>query len=130
MQSPYNAHNIDIKSERVARVALKTFFNIMREWHVSEAQQVILLGTPSFEVYKNWRCGIVSPIDDDTLTRISTIITIYKNLGLLFSLRKQANDWVHKPNDAFKGASALDVISSGHLSQMHQIIKYLNNQLH
>lgn len=122
-------NNIDMKSQRVTLVALNTFFNIMHEWNISEAQQIELLGTPSPKVFKNWQNSIALTLNTDTLKRISYIIAIYKNLGLLFLKREQANDWVHKPNEAFEGKSALNLISSGHLNQMYHVVEYLNNQL-
>ena len=129
MQKLSNIRDTDIESQRIARVALKVFFNIMHEWKVPEAQQIQLLGRPPSKTFKNWQSSSFLSLSPDTLTRISYIITIYKNLGLLFPTREQANDWVHKPNRAFESESVLNVISSGHLNQLHQVIKYLNNQL-
>ena len=121
--------NIDMRSEQVASVALSTFFNIMHEWKVSEAQQIQILGTPSSKTFKNWQSSSFLPLNSDTLTRVSYIITIYKNLGLLFPTREQANDWVYKPNKYLKGDSAITLISSGDLNKMHQIAEYLNAQV-
>jgi len=119
--------NIDMRSEQVASVALSTFFNIMREWNISETEQIAILGTPLSETFKSWQENIVLSLNNDTLKRISYIIVIYKNLRLLFPTSKQANDWVHKPNKDLKGDSAINLISSGHLNKMHQIAEYLNN---
>lgn len=127
MQKSPNIRDIDIKSQRVTEVALKVFFNIMLEWNVPEVQQIQLLGTPSSKTFKKWQNSSFLSLNPDTLTRISYIIKIYKNLGLLFPTREQANDWVHKPNKAFKGDSAITLISSGHLSKIHRIAEYLNN---
>lgn len=118
-----------MKSERVARVALSTFFNIMREWSIKETQQIALLAAPSPKVFKDWNNNIVTSLNPDTLIRISYIIRIYKYLGILFPKRKQANDWIWKPNKDLEGASAINIMSSGQLSKMHQVVEYLNNQL-
>lgn len=126
---PLKPNQLDMKSEQVAQVALKTFFNIMFEWNVTEAQQIALLGSPRPEIFKDWQSNKSSSLSTETLERISCFIIIYKNLGLLFPKREQANEWVHKPNTAFRGASALTFLSSGYLSQLHKVCIYLNNQL-
>lgn len=126
---PLKPNQLDMKSEQVAQVALKTFFNIMFEWNVTEAQQIALLGSPRPEFFKDWQSNKSSSLSTETLERISCFIIIYKNLGLLFPKREQANEWVHKPNAAFRGASALSFLSSGYLSQLHKVCIYLNNQL-
>ncbi|MEI8623594.1 DUF2384 domain-containing protein [Pseudoalteromonas sp. B137] len=122
-------NQLDIKSEQVAQVALKTFFNIMFEWNVTEAQKMALLGSPSPETFKDWQLNESLSLSAETLERISYIITIYKNLGLLFPKREQANAWVHKSNKAFGGASVLCFLSSGSLNQLHEVCVYLNSQL-
>ena len=76
---------------------------------------------------KNWQSNSFLSLSTDTLTRISYIITIYKNLGSLFPTREQANNWVHKPSKDFKGDSAITLISSGHLGKMRRVAEYLNN---
>tara|TARA_B110000211_G_scaffold177693_1_gene200882 strand:+ start:1916 stop:2302 length:387 start_codon:yes stop_codon:yes gene_type:complete len=122
-------NQLDIKSEQVAQVALKTFFNIMFEWNVTEAQQIALLGSPSPEIFKDWQRNESSSLSTETLERISCFIIMYKNLGLLFPNREQANEWVHKSNKVFGGVSALSFLSSGELSQLHKVCTYLNSQL-
>ncbi|MBB1307774.1 antitoxin Xre/MbcA/ParS toxin-binding domain-containing protein [Pseudoalteromonas sp. SR43-5] len=126
---PLKPNQLDIKSEQVAQVALKTFFNIMFEWNVTEAHQIAFLGNPRPETFKDLQHNQASSLSTDTLERISCFITIYKNLGLLFPKRDQANQWIHKPNTVFGGASALSFLSSGYLNQLHEVCIYLNSQL-
>ena len=126
---PLKPNQLDMKSEQVAQVALKTFFNIMLEWNVTEAQQIALLGSPRPEIFKDWQSNKPSPLSTETLERISCFIIIYKNLGLLFSKRERANEWMHNPNKVFGGVSALSFLSSGELSQLHKVCTYLNSQL-
>ena len=126
---PLKPNQLDIKSEQVAQVALKTFFNIMFEWNVTEAHQIAFLGSPRPEIFKDWQRNESSSLSTETLERISCFIIMYKNLGLLFPKREQANEWVHKPNRAFGGASALSFLSSGCLGQLHKVCIYLNSQL-
>ncbi|TMP78163.1 DUF2384 domain-containing protein [Pseudoalteromonas sp. S983] len=126
---PLKPNQLDMKSEQVARVALKTFFNIMSEWNVTEAQQMALLGSPHPEIFKDWQRNESASLSTETLERISCFIIIYKNLGLLFPKREQANEWVHKSNKVFGGASALSFLFSGCLNQLHEVCVYLNSQL-
>ena len=129
MNKSSNIRDMDVESQRVTKVALKVFFNIMHEWKVPEAQQIQLLGRPPSKTFKNWQSSSFLSLNPNTIIRISYIITIYRNLRILLPTREQANDWVHKPNKAFEGESALNVISSGHLNQLLSVINYLNNQL-
>ena len=74
MQKLSNIRDADIESQRIARVALKVFFNIMHEWKVPEAQQIQLLGRPRSKTFKNWQSSSFLSLSPDTLTRISYIV--------------------------------------------------------
>jgi hypothetical protein len=114
--------------KKTAIVALKTFFNMMEKWRVNKKRQMVLLGMPSQGTFYNWKRGDVASIPADTLERISYIMGIYKALGILFPNRRQADEWVSKPNTAFNGESALDYMTKGSMAQLIDMRRYLDAQ--
>lgn len=98
--------------QRTAQVALKTFFNIMKAWHIEPYEQKALLGSQGNDIYEQWQEGSTGSLSEDVLIRISYIISIYKGLSLMFNNRSQADSWINKPNEHFDGFSALEYILS------------------
>lgn len=118
--------NVSLKSYKIA---LKAIFNTMKEWQVDEKKQRILLGNPAADIFEEWKCGEVTPLESDVLERISCMLGIYKNLGTLFPEQKQANEWLHKPNAAFAESSALDFMLLGQMVNLREVRHYLDAQL-
>lgn len=113
----------------VAPVAIKMFMNITQnEWSLSETDARVLLGEPSRSTFYNWRNGKVSTLSRDTLERVSYVAGIYKALHLLFPQPDQANAWLKKPNAAFAGQSALDVMLAGSIVDLARVRRYLDAQ--
>jgi uncharacterized protein (DUF2384 family) len=113
----------------VAPVAIKMFMNIAgAEWSLPEKDMRVLLGEPGRSTFYNWRAGKVSQLSRDTLERVSYIAGIYKALHLLFPRPQQANDWIKKPNAAFAGQSALDVMLAGSIVDLAKVRRYLDAQ--
>lgn len=118
-----------INADKVGPVAIKLFMNIAEhEWRLSEKEMRVLLGEPARSTFYNWRNGKVSSLSRDTLDRISLVSGIYKALQLLFPQPEQANAWIKKPNSAFAGSSALDVMLAGGLVDLARVRRYLDAQ--
>jgi uncharacterized protein (DUF2384 family) len=114
---------------KVAPVAIKMFMNIAgHEWSLQEKDMRVLLGEPSRSTFYNWRSGKISSLSRDTLERVSYIAGIYKALHILFALPEQANAWIKKPNTAFNGHSALDVMLAGNVMDLARVRRYLDAQ--
>ena len=120
---------MNLKSTETAKIALKTYFNIMKEWDVNESKQRILLGRPDEFTFERWKRGSVTTLTSDVLERISYVLGIYKNLGILFPERSQANEWLNKSNEAFNGSTALGFMLLGHTVHLREVRCYLNSQL-
>ena len=121
--------NVSLESPKSYEIALKALFNIMEEWQVNEEKQRVLLCNPATDVFERWKCGEVTSLESDVLERISYVIGIYKNLGMLFQVRTQANEWLHKQNNAFGGASALNFMLLGQTVNFRKVRHYLDAQL-
>lgn len=125
MQTVINTQNMP----NMAPVAIKMFINITSaEWQLPEKAMRTLLGEPSRSTFFNWRTGKVSSLSKDTLERISYIAGIYKSLKILFPNVSQANDWIKKPNAAFNGQSALEVMLAGSIVDLARVRRYLDAQ--
>lgn len=88
---------------------LKTFFNILKVWCVSEENQRIFLGGPDKFTFERWKRGNASTLTltltltDDVLKRIFYVFGVYKNLRILFPKIAQAYEWLTKPYEGFNG---------------------------
>lgn len=108
-------------------VALKAFFGITQQWHLSSEQESVLLGVPKSTLYR-WKHKHDGALTVDNLERISYILGIYKALRILLPTTNAANQWVHKPNLAplFNGKSALDKLMIGRVIDLADVRRYLD----
>jgi uncharacterized protein (DUF2384 family) len=113
--------------ERVSAVAVKAFFNLAREWALGRDARIVLLGSPSVRTYYRWRAGQVAALPRDTLERISVLLGIYKALHILFPTAERANAWLRRPNEAFGGETALDVMLKGRVDHLYRVRRYLDS---
>ncbi len=112
--------------ERVEKVALKAFFNLAKQWDLGASDCIILLGNPSERTYYRWREGKVSALPDDTLERISVMLGIYKAIQILLPVNERANQWLKRPNSAFGGATALELMLKGRVDHLYQVRRHLD----
>ncbi len=87
-----------ITRRRLSPAAVKGFLGIMEKWGLRDPEARQLLGgmsTGSFYALKKEPKGRV--LDQDTLTRISLLIGIFKALNILYS-PKLADAWMTLPN--------------------------------
>lgn len=110
--------------------ALRTFFNIARDWRLSPREQMQLLGLSASSTYFKWKKEPAVTLPRDTLERISYILGIYKALQILLPENTAADSWVRKPNHAplFGGQSALERMLSGNVSDLFVVRQYLDAQ--
>jgi hypothetical protein len=95
---------------RLSPPGLKAFFRIMEKWGIKDQDARELLGGMSsgsfYEFKKNYARRALT---QDTLTRISLVIGIYKALNILYS-PKLANAWINlaNTNSMFAGITPLE----------------------
>ena len=111
--------------------ALRSFFQLVSAWRLTENEQMKLLGLTSRSTLQNWKAGQVSEVGYDTLERISCLLGIFKAINILLPEQKQADAWVRAPNTAplFGGRSALDRMTSGDVADIFLVRQYLDSQL-
>ncbi|HWE84838.1 MAG TPA: antitoxin Xre-like helix-turn-helix domain-containing protein [Terracidiphilus sp.] len=93
--------------KRLSPSAIKGFFRIAARWQVRDEDARQLLGGISsgsfYSLKKNSRA-----LDQDTLTRVSLLVGIFKDLHILYSSRL-ADSWILLPNanPMFRGNTPL-----------------------
>lgn len=108
----YDAPDLTAADERrkLSESAIKVFVNIVGKWDLNEAQARGLLGGVASSTYHAWRTKPKGKqLDQDTLTRISLVIGIYKSLHIYFD-KSLADRWVTLGNrgSLFAGRSPLE----------------------
>ena len=107
---------------------LRAFFNLTERWQLNDRQARILLGDPAARTYARWKTGKPEPsrISRDTRERLSMLLGIHKSLRHLFRDPSRGYEWLHKPNQVFGGASALDRLLAGSIPDLAAVRAYLD----
>ena len=112
----------DAEGEAMARAAV----NLFAKWDISDAQASILLGGLSPRTWARWKTGTIGRVPRDLKARLSNLMSIHKALRIVFTDSERGYGWVKRPNDAFGGASALDVMVAGELTDIMRVRRYLD----
>ncbi len=107
-QAPNLAHAQE--RARLSASALKAFVNIAAKWELTEVQARGLLGGVASSTYHAWKTNPKGKkLDQDTLTRISLVIGMYKALNIYFG-KPWADRWITLENRGalFAGRAPLD----------------------
>ncbi|WP_298913834.1 MbcA/ParS/Xre antitoxin family protein [uncultured Algimonas sp.] len=109
------------------RVAKRAFVRLMALWGLRDSDASTLLGHAAVRTYQRWKAGEYGrPLTIDTLERISNLLGIHKALGILFEEKSQRDAWIGKPNAAFDGRSALEIMLEGRLIGLMRVRRYLD----
>ena len=112
---------------RLSPAALRAFFNIMGHWEVRDTDARLLLGGVSNGTFYSWKTGVVKPLEQDRLLRISYLIGIFKSLNILFSTQL-ADRWIQLPNsnEIFTNRTPLAYMLSGGAPAMDTVRRLLD----
>lgn len=110
--------------------ALRTFFRIAAGWGLSVQEQRALLGWPAASTFHKYKAGDVGALSFDTLTRISLVLGIYKNLQILYPEPEFADRWVRMPNShvLFGGRPALSLMTDAGIDGLYQVRRLLDGR--
>lgn len=112
----------DEEGAAMARAAV----NLFRRWGITDAEACILLGGVSKRTYARWKDGEIGRLTIDQKTRLSVLMGIHKSLRILFTEKTRVYEWVKKPNRAFGGQSALEIMLGGYLTDLFRVRHYLD----
>jgi uncharacterized protein (DUF2384 family) len=120
---PDGIENItDEEGEAMARAAV----NLFQAWGLTDAQAATLLGGMSTRTYARWKDGEIGRLSVDQKTRLSILMGIHKALRILFTENARVYAWVKKPNRAFGGESALNIMLRGLITDLFRVRHFLD----
>jgi hypothetical protein len=93
------------------------FAKTCQRWHLSAAEQVILLGYKGSEFLgQQLLDGLFFELSQDARDRVGYILGISLGLGALFDEHEEAElSWLMAPRDALSGQSALNFMLEGRM---------------
>jgi hypothetical protein len=104
----------------------RAFVNLAEKWDITDDQAAVLMGDISVRTFRRWKAGDLGRAGVDTAARLSNLMGIHKALRLLFKDPARGYGWIKRANDAFGGASALDVMLGGQLTDLMRVRRYLD----
>lgn len=112
-------------TDEEAAAMFRASLNLLRLWGVSDDQAATLLDLPR-RTFARWKAGEVGRIGRDGKARLSNLMGIHKALRIIFSDASRGYVWIKAPNTAFGGASALNVMLGGELTDLMRVRRYLD----
>lgn len=113
-------------TQQEAAATLRAALNLFEKWQLNDADARLLLGQPSKATFYRWKRGEIGHIPHDTAWRLSQLMGIHKALRYAFREPERAYAWVHKPNSAFGGQSALQRMTGGAPTDLSAVRAYLD----
>ena len=114
-----------ITDEEAAALARATV-NLFRAWQLSDIEARTLLGDMTQRTWARWKDGSIGRIDRDLRARMGILMGIHKALRYLFTDPARGYAWIKKPNGAFAGQAALDVMMRGEITDLLDLRSYLD----
>ena len=123
--TPSAAGQTAITDEEAGALA-RTTVNLFKAWNLADAEACILLGGMSPRTWARWKEGAIGRIDRDLRMRMAHLMGIHKGLRYLFKEPARGYAWIRKPNAAFGGQSALDLMLRGEMSDLSAIREWID----
>ena len=117
------------RGSAVASSLLPAIFNILKQWHLTGSQQMILLGLSNEKTLYNWKNQPgKAKLTRDLLERASYILGIYKSLQILLPDPLLSDQWLLTPNDnpLFNGSAPLDRLLAGQVVDLAVVRDFLD----
>lgn len=117
------------RGSSVSGSLLPAVFAIFKQWRLTGAQQMTLLGLSNEKTLYNWKSQPEkAKLTRDLLERTSYILGIYKSLELLLPDPKLAAQWLTTPNDnpLFNGTAPLDRLLAGQVVDLAVVRDFLD----
>ena len=110
-----------------AAAMFRAVLNLLAKWELTDDQASTLLDLP-LRTFRRWKAYGPSRLDRDGKARLSNLMGIHKALRILFREPERCYRWIKAPNEAFGGASALDVMLHGELTDLMRVRRYLDSE--
>ena len=119
--------SVPVISDAEGGAMARAVVNLFNRWGLTDAQASILLGGLSVRTWARWKTGVVGRIPRDLKCRLSNLLGIHKALRIIFTDVDRSDGWVKRPNEAFGGLPALDVMLGGELTDIMRVRRYLDS---
>jgi hypothetical protein len=113
-------------TDEEAGALARTTVNLFKVWNLSDAEACTLLGGISSRTWARWKDGNIGRIDRDLRMRMAHLMGIHKGLRYLFKDPARGYAWIRKPNGAFGGQSALELMLRGEMSDLSQLREWID----
>lgn len=114
--------------DRLTPAAVAGMVRLADVWHLTSPEICALLGDVSERTWSRMKKGEWSgTLSQDTLTRISALLGLFKGLRLLFS-QPLSDEWVRLPNKGalYGGRRPLDVMIEGGIPRMLEVRRHID----
>jgi hypothetical protein len=114
--------------DRLTPAAVDGILRLAEIWRLTSAEACSLLGDVSERTWFRMKKGEwMGTLSQDTLTRVSVLIGIFKGLRLLFS-EPLSNEWVRLPNKGplSRGRRPLDAMIEGGIPKMLEFRRHID----
>lgn len=105
---------------------VRTTVHLSERWELADGETCAILGGLSASTWASWKRGEIDEITDDHAHRMAVLMGIHKGLRYLFREPERGYAWIRKPNAVFAGASALDIMMRGGITDLIDVRNYLN----
>ncbi len=108
-----------------AAAMFRAVLNLFGKWGITDEQSAILLDMP-VRSFRRWKAEGPGRVSRDGRARLSNLMGIHKALRIIFTEATRGYAWIKMANDAFGGASALEVMLGGELTDIMRVRRYLD----
>lgn len=119
------AFRADPISEAEGAAMFRAAVNLFAKWGLTDEQASALVDMP-VRSYRRWKAEGPGRLSRDARARLSNLMGIHKSLRIVFSEAQRGYDWIRAANTAFGGASALEVMLGGELTDLMRVRRYLD----
>jgi len=112
-------------TEAEGQAAFRAVRTLFERWDLTDGDAALLLDCP-LRTYRRWKAEGPSRLGRDTKARLSNLLGIHKALRILFREPERGYRWVHAPNGAFAGRSALEIMRGGELTDLMRVRRLLD----
>lgn len=114
--------------DRLTPAAVDGIVRLAEIWRLTSAETCALLGDVSERTWFRMKKGDWSgTLSQDTLTRVSAVVGLFKGLRLLFS-EPLSDEWVRLANNGplYRGRRPLDVMIQGGIPMMIEVRRHID----
>jgi hypothetical protein len=113
-------------TDEEAKAMLHAVLNLLAKWELEKEEKLTLLGGVSDRTFRRWCAGEIGPLTVDVIARLGDLLGIHKALRYMFTDLNAVYTWVKRPNEAFGGKPALEVMLQGAVVDIARVRAYLD----